>query len=143
LIEIDAASNRGIDDIRQLKERIDLMPVKLEHKVYIIDEVHMLTTEAFNALLKTLEEPPLHTVFVLCTTNPEKIPPTIISRCLRFDFRRANKEEIVENLKQVAKKENLKLKLEFLNCWPKWPMVVFVMLKKYWKNCPFWMKRLL
>jgi len=109
LIEIDAASNRGIDDIRQLKEKIDLMPVDLEHKVYIIDEVHMLTTEAFNALLKTLEEPPLHTVFVLCTTNPEKIPLTIISRCLRFDFRRAKKEEIVENLKQVAKKEKLKV----------------------------------
>ncbi len=109
LIEIDAASNRGIDDIRQLKEKVDLMPVKLAHKVYIIDEVHMLTTEAFNALLKTLEEPPLHTIFILCTTNPEKIPATITSRCLRFDFRQATEAEVVENLTAVAKKEALKV----------------------------------
>jgi len=88
VLEIDAASNRGIDDIRQLRERVGLAPAQAKYKVYIIDEVHMLTKEAFNALLKTLEEPPAHVVFVLCTTDPEKIIPTILSRLLRVDFRR-------------------------------------------------------
>src|SRR5207245_6775233 len=88
LIEIDAASNRGIDEIRDLRERVKYLPAVLKSKIYIIDEAHMLTTEAFNALLKTLEEPPAHVVFVLATTEPHKIPLTVASRCQRFDFRR-------------------------------------------------------
>jgi len=88
VLEIDAASNRGIDEIRELRERVRFAPVEGKYKVYIIDEVHMLTPEAFNALLKTLEEPPDHVVFILCTTEPQKLPPTILSRCQRFDFRR-------------------------------------------------------
>ncbi len=107
LIEIDAASNRGIDDIRNLREKIKLSPVKCKYKVYIIDEVHMLTTEAFNALLKTLEEPPAHAIFILCTTAPEKLPPTIISRCLRFNFRKAKKEELIVALKRAVEGEGL------------------------------------
>ena len=107
LVEIDAASNRGIDDIRSLKEKVRLLPAKLKYKVYIIDEVHMLTSEAFNALLKTLEEPPEHSLFVLCTTNPEKVPATIISRCLRFNFRRATKTELVENIQRVIDAEKI------------------------------------
>ena len=87
MIEIDAASNRGIDDIRDLREKIRLAPANLSKKVYIIDEAHMLTKEAFNALLKTLEEPPEHAVFVLCTTQAEKIPGTIASRCWQVNFR--------------------------------------------------------
>lgn len=109
LIEIDAASNRGIDDIRELKDKIKLSPVKSKYKVYIIDEVHMLTAEAFNALLKTLEEPPSHAIFVLCTTAPEKLPETIVSRCTRINFRRARKEELVKSLERVVKGESLKV----------------------------------
>jgi len=88
VIEIDAASNRGIDDIRELRERVKFSPNSARYKVYIIDEVHMLTTDASNALLKTLEEPPAHAIFVLATTEPHKLLPTILSRCQRFDFRR-------------------------------------------------------
>ena len=106
--EIDAASNRGIDDIRSLREQVRLMPAQLKYKVYIIDEVHMLTNEAFNALLKTLEEPPAHTVFILATTNPEKLPATIVSRCLKFNFRKVTQKEIADNLAQVAKAEGIK-----------------------------------
>ncbi len=109
LIEIDAASNRGIDDIRDLREKIKLSPVKCKFKVYIIDEVHMLTTEAFNALLKTLEEPPAHAIFILCTTVPEKLPETIISRCTRFIFKKAKPEEIITSLKRVTKGEKIKV----------------------------------
>jgi len=109
LIEIDAASNRGIDDIRALRETIKLSPVKLKYKVYIIDEVHMLTLEAFNALLKTLEEPPNHAIFILCTTEPDKLPETIISRCLRLNFRKAKIEEIVQGpLRRSVESEGLK-----------------------------------
>ena len=107
ILEIDAASNRGIDDIRNLREKIKLSPVKAKYKVYIIDEAHMLTTEAFNALLKTLEEPPSHAIFILCTTAPEKLPKTIISRCLSFNFRKAKVEEIIKALKRAAKGEKL------------------------------------
>jgi DNA polymerase III subunit gamma/tau len=103
--EIDAASNRGVDEIRQLREKVLYAPASLKKKVYIVDEVHMLTTEAFNALLKTLEEPPAHALFILATTEPHKIPGTIISRCQRFDFRRISPEVIVERLTQVANKE--------------------------------------
>jgi DNA polymerase-3 subunit gamma/tau len=110
LLEIDAASNRGIDDIRNLKEKIRLSPVKFRYKVYIIDEAHMLTAEAFNALLKTLEEPPAHAIFILCTTAPEKLPSTIISRCLQFNFRKANQQEIIKGpLKRAVESEKLKV----------------------------------
>ena len=109
LVEIDAASNRGIDDIRALRETIKLSPARLKYKVYIIDEVHMLTTEAFNALLKTLEEPPAHAIFILCTTAPERLPETIISRCTRFNFKKARVGEIVGSLKKVVKGEKLEV----------------------------------
>jgi len=107
LIEIDAASNRGIDDIRNLREKIKLSPVRCQYKVYIIDEAHMLTTEAFNALLKTLEEPPAHAVFILCTTEAQKIPKTILSRCLQIKFRRSKFEEVIRSLQRVVKGEKL------------------------------------
>jgi len=115
LIEIDAASNRGIDDIRQLKEKIKLSPAKCRYKVYIIDEVHMLTKEAFNALLKTLEEPPAHAIFILCTTEPEKLPKTIISRCTQIKFKRAKAEEMVRSLQRTVKGEGLKIEKEALS----------------------------
>ncbi|HHW01835.1 MAG TPA: DNA polymerase III subunit gamma/tau [Thermoanaerobacterales bacterium] len=102
VIEMDAASNRGIDDIRDLREKVNFPPSEGRYKVYIIDEVHMLTTEAFNALLKTLEEPPRHVVFILATTEPNKLPPTILSRCMRFDFRRVSTRELVKRMKEVA-----------------------------------------
>jgi len=107
VLEIDAASNRGIDEIRQLRERVNFAPAQGLYKVYIIDEVHMLTTEAFNALLKTLEEPPRHTIFVLATTEPQKIPETIISRCQRLDFTRLTLEAITERLRFIAKEESI------------------------------------
>ncbi|MHB1042671.1 MAG: DNA polymerase III subunit gamma/tau [Eubacteriales bacterium] len=102
VIEVDAASNRGIDEIRDLREKIRYAPAAARYRVYIIDEVHMLTNEAFNALLKTLEEPPRHGVFILATTEPHKIPLTILSRCQRFDFRRIRPADIMANLKEVA-----------------------------------------
>ncbi len=102
LIEIDAASNRGIDEIRELKENIQFAPSQSKKKIYIIDEVHMLTKEAFNALLKTLEEPPEHAYFILATTEVHKIPETIISRCQRFNFRKIKTEDIVDRLKYIA-----------------------------------------
>lgn len=108
LIEIDAASNRGIDDIRDLRERIKLTPSMGKTKIYIIDEVHMLTTEAFNALLKTLEEPPAHAVFILCTTELHKVPDTIKSRCQVFKFKRATVEQIVIKLESICKQEGVK-----------------------------------
>ncbi|MGL5982650.1 MAG: DNA polymerase III subunit gamma/tau [Cetobacterium sp.] len=105
LIEIDAASNRGIDEIRQLKEKINYSPTKGRKKVYIIDEVHMLTKEAFNALLKTLEEPPEHVLFILATTEPDKILPTIISRCQRYDFKSVNYRDMREKLLYIVNNE--------------------------------------
>ncbi|RYD04274.1 hypothetical protein N752_15635 [Desulforamulus aquiferis] len=102
VIEIDAASNRGIDEIRDLREKVKFTPAAGRHKVYIIDEVHMLTDQAFNALLKTLEEPPSHVTFVLATTEAHKVPVTILSRCQRFDFRRIKQEEIIERLREVT-----------------------------------------
>lgn len=109
LIEIDAASNRGIDEIRQLKEKINYQPVKGLKKIYIIDEVHMLTKEAFNALLKTLEEPPKHVVFILATTEADKIPATIISRCQRYDFKTLSVKDMKEQLLFIAENEGVKL----------------------------------
>ncbi|MDP3955563.1 MAG: DNA polymerase III subunit gamma/tau [bacterium] len=115
VLEIDAASNRGIDDIRDLREKVKLAPSSASYKVYIIDEVHMLTNEAFNALLKTLEEPPEHVVFILCTTEPEKLPDTIISRCLRINFKKAKQDEVVEKLKKVVEEEKLKVESSALS----------------------------
>ncbi|MGL5520657.1 MAG: DNA polymerase III subunit gamma/tau, partial [Cetobacterium sp.] len=109
LIEIDAASNRGIDEIRQLKEKINYSPTKGRKKVYIIDEVHMLTKEAFNALLKTLEEPPEHVLFILATTEPDKILPTIISRCQRYDFKSVNYRDMREKLLYIVDSEGYKI----------------------------------
>ncbi len=105
VIEIDAASNRGIEEIRELRDRIRLAPTEGRYKVYIIDEAHMLTTEAANALLKTLEEPPAHAILVLVTTEPHRLPPTILSRCQRFDFRRVSQKEIATRLRQIAAAE--------------------------------------
>ncbi len=102
VFEIDAASNRGIDEIKALRDQLAFTPVESRYKIYIIDEVHMLTTEAFNALLKTLEEPPAHIIFILATTDPQNIPATIHSRCQRFDFRRVTVEDIAAHLKEVA-----------------------------------------
>jgi DNA polymerase-3 subunit gamma/tau len=105
VLEIDGASNRGIDSIRDLRETVRYRPAKSPYKVYIIDEVHMLTAEAFNALLKTLEEPPEHVVFLFATTEPHKIPATILSRCQRFDFRRISTQELVEHLRHITSQE--------------------------------------
>jgi len=107
LIEIDAASNRGIDEVRDLKEKISFAPSRSKYKIYIIDEVHMMTKEAFNALLKTLEEPPDHAYFILATTEVHKIPETIISRCQRFDFKRIGKKALMTRLSFIAQKENI------------------------------------
>lgn len=109
LIEVDAASNRGIDEIRELREGVRFVPTQGQYKIYIIDEVHMLTKEAFNALLKTLEEPPAHAVFVLATTEIEKVPATIISRTQHYEFRRPGIAQITERLEMIAKKERVTL----------------------------------
>ena len=109
VVEMDAASNRGIDDIRDLRDKVHFSPVEGRMKVYIVDEVHMLTPEAFNALLKTLEEPPVHAIFVLATTEPHKVPATILSRCQRFDFRRPSIGEVVEVLTRVARQEEIEV----------------------------------
>jgi len=109
VIEIDAASNRGIDEIRDLREKVALAPADARMKVYIIDEVHMLTGEAFNAFLKTLEEPPAHVVFVLATTEPHRVLPTILSRCQRFDFHRVGVSDIEANTRMIAAKEGIQV----------------------------------
>jgi len=109
VLEIDGASNRGIDEIRTLRENVNLRPSKARYKIYIIDEVHMLTTEAFNALLKTLEEPPEYVKFIFATTAPEKVISTILSRCQRFDFHSLTPSEIKNRIKDVAKKEKIKI----------------------------------
>lgn len=112
VIEIDAASNNGVDEIRNIRDRVKYAPSEAKFKVYIIDEVHMLTTGAFNALLKTLEEPPIHAVFILATTEPHKIPATIISRTQRFDFKAIELQEIVDHLKYVAENQNIEYDTE-------------------------------
>lgn len=114
VFEIDAASNRGIDEIRDLKEKIRLAPLSSKKKVYIIDEVHMLTTEAFNALLKTLEEPPPHAMFILCTTEQHKLPATIISRCMHIQFTPATEEELVRSFKRIVAGESISITDEAL-----------------------------
>lgn len=115
LIEIDAASNRGIEDIRSLREKIKLAPTAAKKKVYVIDEAHMLTTEAFNALLKTLEEPPSHALFILATTDVNKMPQTILSRVQRLDFTLATPAELLESLKRIVLKEKINIDNEALN----------------------------
>ncbi len=107
VIEIDAASHTGVDDIREIRERVGFQPGELRYKVYIIDEVHMLSTAAFNALLKTLEEPPPHVIFILATTDPQKIPATVLSRCQRFNFRRVPIDKIVARLRQLCEAEGI------------------------------------
>jgi len=107
VVEIDAASNRGVDEIRDLRDKVKYAPTEVRYKVYIIDEVHMLTTEAFNALLKTLEEPPGHVIFILATTEPHKLPPTIVSRCQRFAFRRIVLPEIVNRLRYICEAQSV------------------------------------
>ena len=114
IIEIDAASNRRIDEIRELNERVHIAPTSAKYKVYIIDEVHMLTKEAFNALLKTLEEPPEHVIFILATTEAHKVPETIQSRTQRFTFKPVTPEKVVAHLSQIAKAENIDINLDAL-----------------------------
>lgn len=114
VIEIDAASNNGVDEIRNIRDKVKYAPSESKYKVYIIDEVHMLTTGAFNALLKTLEEPPAHAIFILATTEPHKIPPTIISRAQRFDFKAISLDQIVERLKFVADAQQIECEYEAL-----------------------------
>lgn len=107
IIEIDAASNNKVDDIRELREKVKFLPVNAKYKVYIIDEVHMLTDSAFNALLKTLEEPPSYVIFILATTEAHKLPATILSRCIRFDFRLVAASDLVKLLQSILDKENI------------------------------------
>lgn len=115
VLEIDAASNNGVDEIRDLREKVKYPPVVGKYKVYIIDEVHMLSPSAFNALLKTLEEPPTHTVFILATTEVHKLPATILSRCLRFDFRLVSLAELSKLLKNILDKEGVKYDEQSIN----------------------------
>ncbi|MGX7111353.1 DNA polymerase III subunit gamma/tau [Gemella cuniculi] len=112
IIEIDAASNNGVDEVRDIKEAIKFLPSEGKYKIYIIDEVHMLTTAAFNALLKTLEEPPAHVIFILATTEIHKIPATILSRCQRFEFKNLSNEQLKERLTYIAKTENLDIEIK-------------------------------
>ncbi len=109
VLEIDGASNRGIDEIRQLRQNVSVRPSRARFKIYIIDEVHMLTREAFNALLKTLEEPPEHVKFIFCTTEPEKLPATVLSRCQRFDFAGIRPTQIAQRLRQIAQSEQVEV----------------------------------
>ena len=109
IIEIDAASNNGVDEIRELRNKVNILPTELKYKVYIIDEVHMLSIGAFNALLKTIEEPPSHVIFILATTDPQKIPATIISRCQWYAFKKIDNEDIVKRLQYIVGKENIKI----------------------------------
>ena len=115
IIEIDAASNNGVDEIREIKNNVNIVPSELKYKVYIIDEVHMLTSSAFNALLKTLEEPPKHVIFILATTDPQKVSDTIISRCQCYSFKRISVDSIVKKLKEVVEKEKIKVEDSVLN----------------------------
>ena len=115
IVEMDAASNNGVEDIRNIREEVNFLPTKAKYRVYIIDEVHMLTIQAFNALLKTLEEPPEHVKFILATTEPQKLPTTILSRCQRFDFKRISNQDIIKRLKIVCAESNIEISEEALN----------------------------
>ena len=114
VVEMDAASNNSVEDIRSIREEVNFLPTKAKYRVYIIDEVHMLSTGAFNALLKTLEEPPAHVKFILATTEPQKLPATILSRCQRFDFKRISNEDIIKRLEIVSKESNINITREAL-----------------------------
>ena len=115
IVEMDAASNNSVEDIRSIREEVNFLPTKAKYRVYIIDEVHMLSTGAFNALLKTLEEPPEHVKFILATTEPQRLPATILSRCQRFDFKRIGNEDIIKRLEIVCKESNIEITKEALN----------------------------
>lgn len=115
VVEMDAASNNSVEDIRSIREEVNFLPTKAKYRVYIIDEVHMLSTGAFNALLKTLEEPPEHVKFILATTEPQKLPATILSRCQRFDFKKISNENIIKRLKIVCRESNIEITEEALN----------------------------
>ena len=112
---MDAASNNSVEDIRQIRDEINFLPTLAKYRVYIIDEVHMLSTGAFNALLKTLEEPPEHVKFILATTEPQKLPPTILSRCQRFDFKQLSNEDIIKRLKVICDESKIEITKEALN----------------------------
>jgi DNA polymerase-3 subunit gamma/tau len=109
VVEMDAASNNSVDDIRQIRDEVNFLPSAAKYRVYIIDEVHMLSTGAFNGLLKTLEEPPKHVKFFLATTEPQKLPATILSRCQRFDFKRISEDKIVERLKVICAESDINI----------------------------------
>ena len=115
IVEMDAASNNSVEDIRSIREEVNFLPTKAKYRVYIIDEVHMLSPGAFNALLKTLEEPPEHVKFILATTEPQKLPATILSRCQRFDFKRISNEDIIKRLKVVCNESNIEITDSALN----------------------------
>ena len=115
IVEMDAASNNSVEDIRSIREEVNFLPTKAKYRVYIIDEVHMLSTGAFNALLKTLEEPPEHVKFILATTEPQKLPATILSRCQRFDFKRISNEDIIKRLEIVCKESNINISKNAIN----------------------------
>ena len=115
IVEMDAASNNSVEDIRSIREEVNFLPTIAKYRVYIIDEVHMLSTGAFNALLKTLEEPPEHVKFILATTEPQKLPATILSRCQRFDFKKIGNEDVIKRLEYVAKESNIEITEEALN----------------------------
>ena len=115
IVEMDAASNNSVEDIRSIREEVNFLPTKAKYRVYIIDEVHMLSQGAFNALLKTLEEPPEHVKFILATTEPQKLPATILSRCQRFDFKRISNEDIIKRLEIVCKESNRSITPQALN----------------------------
>ena len=115
IVEMDAASNNSVEDIRSIREEVNFLPTKAKYRVYIIDEVHMLSPGAFNALLKTLEEPPEHVKFILATTEPQKLPATILSRCQRFDFKRISNEDIIKRLKIVCSESNIEITNSALN----------------------------
>ena len=114
VVEMDAASNNSVEDIRAIRDEVNFLPTLAKYRVYIIDEVHMLSTGAFNALLKTLEEPPAHVKFILATTEPQKLPATILSRCQRFDFKRISNEDIVKRLEVVCKEADIEITSEAL-----------------------------
>ena len=115
IVEMDAASNNSVEDIRSIREEVNFLPTKAKYRVYIIDEVHMLSTGAFNALLKTLEEPPEHVKFILATTEPQKLPATILSRCQRFDFKKISNEDIIKRLEIVCKESNIEITIEAMH----------------------------
>ena len=134
IIELDAASKPGIDEIRDIRDKVNFAPVQGSRKVYIIDEAHMLTDQASNAFLKTLEEPPGHVIFVLCTTEAHKILPTIISRCQRFDFRRLPAELINQRLLEIYRARALPLTRTRCAWWPATPPAACATPRTCWNN---------